>query len=347
MLGLTRVAGSLVLGGYDRSRRSNSTLLVPLNPDPVVGVQSISIKSTNGTTKNALGDGIKATIDTNTPDMWLPTAACDAIASLLGLTYFQEADRYIVNETARSNLQSLQPTLSIVIGTSETAGATVTIEIPYGALDLQASYPIFGTPTNYFPLRRAANESQFTLGRAFLQEVYLSVDWERSEFNISQALFNSPPLPRDLVTIEPTDRSSSLNPQPNETGSKSMSSGAIAGVVIGAVGLLLALAGLWWWMHARRLKRKKNKQTESEQSHSLPADGKEVTQLPGTRTDLELEGQAVHGAYAPYEHYGYTEYKHSGQTTEVVEADSVSPIFELAEAVHELPSLDESTPRNS
>ncbi|KAF1924750.1 acid protease [Didymella exigua CBS 183.55] len=299
---LTRVADSLVLGGYDRSRQTNMTLLVPLNPDAVVGMQSISIQSINGPTTNIPGNGIKATIDTNTPDVWLPTEVCDTFASALGLTYFQEADRYIFNDTARSAIQSLSPTFRFVIGTSTAGGATVTIEIPYGAFDLQATYPIFATPTYYFPLRRAANESQLTFGRAFLPEVYPSVDWERNAFNISQALFNSPPLPRDLITIKPIDALSEVFPQPYErAGGSSLSIGAIVGIVIGSLGILLTLAVLWW----------STMQTESEPPHTLSTDGKEVAQLSRTRTALELEGRAVKELYTPFGHYGYTENKHS------------------------------------
>ena len=47
------------------------------------------------------------------------------------------------------------------------------IVLPYASFDLLASYPRVLNATKYFPLKRAANESQYTLGRTFLQEAYV------------------------------------------------------------------------------------------------------------------------------------------------------------------------------
>jgi len=330
------------------------TLSVSLNPDVVVGVQSISITSVNGTTTRILSDGIKATIDSNTPDMWLPTSVCDELALALGLTYVEVADRYAVTDSARSAIRSSPPKFSFVIGTSATGGSTVSIDIPYGAFDLQAAFPIFSPPAYYFPLRRAANESQFTLGRAFLQEVYLSVDWERSRFNISQAVFSSPPLPQEIVTIEPVDQLGQSNPQDQSSGkTKPLSVGAIVGIAIGSLGLIVLIC-LGWWSYLHRKKKRKQGRTQTEHQGDSPTDEKQVSgtrseilfkQNRAARTDLELEGQQIKEIYTPYEHTGRTEYKNVGHFTELVEADSVTPMHELAATVSELPASEEHTRR--
>ncbi|KAJ4982753.1 eukaryotic aspartyl protease [Stagonosporopsis vannaccii] len=353
----TRVAGSLTLGGYDRSRQSNETLLVPLNPDVVVSVQSLSITSTNGTTTRVLSDGIKATIDSNTPDIWLPTSVCDELASALGLTYFEEADRYIVTEPARSGLKSSLPVFSFILGISATGGSTISIDIPYGAFDLQATFPIFSAPAYFFPIRRAANESQFTLGRAFLQEVYLSVDWERNVFNISQALFNSPPLVQDIVTIEPVDRLEELNPQANDPGGStvSLSTGAIAGIAIGSL-ILIVLVALGLWVYLRKHKRRKIARIEPDTQVDASTDDKEVSatgqgpstkQNIGVRAHFELEGQPVKEMYAPPEFHEHVEYKHAGRFTELVEADSMTRMHELPATIPELPAPEDYTRRKT
>jgi hypothetical protein len=326
------------------------TLSAPLTPDITVGVQSIDITTMNGTRTKVLSNGIKATIDTNTPDIWLPTSVCDQLASAIGLIYSQEADRYIINDTTRAIIRSSLLTFSFVIGTSTSGGSTVTIEMPHGAFDLQATYPIFGTPTYYFPLRRAANESQLTLGRAFLQEVYLSVDWERNVFNISQAVFSSPPLALDVVTIEPVDRAGVLIPQPNHPD-RTPSIGTIVGSVFGALCLVL-LAAFGWWKYSCRQQRRKRSKSQAENERRLSTDGKEVSstrpslllkQNVRTKTDLELEGQPVREMYVPYEHHGNTEHKQAGHFTRLVEADSVVPIHELPTTVHELSAFNDYT----
>jgi hypothetical protein len=67
-------------------------------------------------------------------------------------------------------LKSMNP--SITFSLSNTAGESLDIVLPYAAFDLTASFPALanGRTTNYFPLRRAANDTQYTLGRVFLQE---------------------------------------------------------------------------------------------------------------------------------------------------------------------------------
>ncbi|KAH7076823.1 aspartic peptidase domain-containing protein [Paraphoma chrysanthemicola] len=330
----TKVPGSLVLGGYDRSRHSNKTLLVPSTLDIIVGVQKMTSTFANGTSTTLLSNGIIATIDTNVQDIWLPASVCDTIASTLGLTYFEAAQRYVVTDTTRNALQTTPPTLVFTIGTSATGGDTITIEIPYAAFDLQARYPIFGTQSNYFPLRRAANDSQYTLGRVFMQEIYLSVDWEHDVFNISQAVFTSPPPKSELVTIEPKNKTGNLVPRPGQSNSssKKLAPGAIAGIAIGAVALFLIL-GLAVWFY-----RRKHAKHDTETPGPLPSDEKKdlggsapetVDQL--RRTDLELEGRMVPEMYAPvpqnYELQGGE--KMERRVTEIVEADEGGMVYEL------------------
>lgn len=79
-------------------------------------------------------------------------------------------DRYLVDNTTHANLTAMNPVLTFTLGNTVTGGNTTTISLPYAAFDLKASYPIYETPTNYFPLRRATDPSQYTLGRVFLQE---------------------------------------------------------------------------------------------------------------------------------------------------------------------------------
>lgn len=119
--------------------------------------------------------------------------------------------------------------------------------LPYGAFDLQASHPIYPNATNYFPLRRADNESQYTLGRVLLQEAYIIVDYERGNFSLHRALF---PASNDKAQVFPI-----LSPEPTHKGinnteprekpelnhGRPLSKGTIAAIVLGTVLAVLCL----------------------------------------------------------------------------------------------------------
>ena len=53
-----------------------------------------------------------------------------------------------------------------------TGGNYVNITLPYSSFDLNltTNYPDILNTTAYFPLRQAQDPSQYTIGRAFLQE---------------------------------------------------------------------------------------------------------------------------------------------------------------------------------
>ncbi|KAG5655355.1 hypothetical protein KAF25_006858, partial [Fusarium avenaceum] len=93
---------------------------------------------------------------------------------------------YLVNESHHDQLLASNAEVSFRLSDVLEGGSTVTITLPYQAFDLKAEYPLVENISYYFPLRRAMNESQYTLGRTFLQEAYLTADYERGVFNISQ-----------------------------------------------------------------------------------------------------------------------------------------------------------------
>jgi hypothetical protein len=105
------------------------------------------------------------------PHIWLPVEACALFEDVFGLTYDNETELYLVNDTQHTNILSQNPSITFTLG-NLTAGVDVNITLPYAAFDLSVSYPIVANSTRYFPLKRAANATQYTLGRTFLQEAY-------------------------------------------------------------------------------------------------------------------------------------------------------------------------------
>lgn len=161
--------GSLTFGGYDASRFTANNLSITrgldISRDLLVGVQSI----TSGTDE-LLPEGIIAMIDSTIAQIWLPPQACLRFEEVFGLVWDESVQLYLVNDTLHDNLVANNPVVTFTIGTTATSRDVVDIKMPYGSFDLTASWPLTSNGSSrYFPLRRAANETQYLLGRAFLQ----------------------------------------------------------------------------------------------------------------------------------------------------------------------------------
>ncbi|KAL0253353.1 hypothetical protein SLS55_010330 [Diplodia seriata] len=176
------ITASLVLGGYDASRydMTNSKTFqfgYDDNADFTIGLQNVIGERTLHGTVTLLNDGIVVNIDSTLPYLWLPEEVCDTFQKAFGLSYDENTQLYLVDDTIHNQLKQLNPTVSLTLGDGTTAGTgqnnTVVISLPYAAFDLQASWPLTKNTTNYFPLKRATNSTQYTLGRAFLQEAYV------------------------------------------------------------------------------------------------------------------------------------------------------------------------------
>ena len=164
------------MGGYDSARFTPNDVTFPLasndSRDLVVGIQAISSVDTAGKSYDLLGttSSIMAYIDSTLAELWLPATSCTAFEDAFGLVYDPVNKLYPVNSSLHTTLQTLNPNVTITLGTEISGGSTVNIVLPYAAFDLEASWPKYPNDTLYFPLQRAENSSQYTLGRTFLQE---------------------------------------------------------------------------------------------------------------------------------------------------------------------------------
>lgn len=254
-----------------------------------VGLQSITISNTLEGVISPLESGIYALIDSMTSQIWLPVQACDVLERAFGLTYDPTTDFYLVNDTVHERLLELSPTLTFKLGNTDFGGDFVNINLPYSAFDQQASSPIYSSPTNYFPLRRAANATQYTLGRTFLQEAYVTVDYERSNFSVSQANFKDENSQRIVTVNHSNSDSAKLN------SSHSPSSRAIAGIALGAVTVFIVTAALIFF-----LLRQRKATPPSVRKHELDAS---ITLDRPHRPELE-ESKVTSGWRRPIEWNG-------------------------------------------
>lgn len=174
------------------------------------------------------------------------------MASVLNLTYHSESGRYTITDTAHTALQSLNGSLDFRIGAGIHSDPATIIKIPYKAFDLEASWPIFNTTTRYFPLRKTANRTEYALGRVFLQDAYLVVDWERDVAELSQAVFSDPMPEPNLITIHPPNSSINASFPVSSAGSAGLPAASIAGLAIGIGLLVIAVASvLRFWLRIR------------------------------------------------------------------------------------------------
>ena len=208
-----------------------------------------------------MSDTILALIDSTVPEIWLPQDACDQFETHFGLQYDPQTDRYVVNSTIHSQLTTLNPSITFRLAVDALGATFQDIILPYAAFDLQASYPIYENPTNYFPIRRAANESQYTIGRTFLQEAYVIADYDRQTFSVNQASFPASGAlpPQHIAAIHPPGFDTS-NSTSNSNSSSGLSGGAIGGIVVGAVVGVTLIVGLLFFFLRRSRKSKQASQ---------------------------------------------------------------------------------------
>ncbi|KAF2277627.1 acid protease [Westerdykella ornata] len=257
---LKSVFGSLILGGYDSTRftPNPNPFSFSFSADPsrllTVGVESLLASNSLKGTYSLSSSAHFSLLDSTVPHLWLPRPICDNFEQAFGLTYDPTTDLYLVNSSIHAELRSKNPSITIKLVNSLTDTSTnyTNIVLPYAAFDLQASYPYYSSPTNYFPIRRAANESQYVLGRTLLQEAYLIVDYERANFTIAQAAFPDPLPAANIVTIHsPSDPSSS-----SEKDASPLGTAAIAGIAAGGGLLLILIIVGAVFLHRRRRSRR-------------------------------------------------------------------------------------------
>lgn len=266
--GFSKVLSSLILGGYDSSRFIPNDLTIPFGSDTsrvlLVAVQNITAVGNDLPTTELIpavfSSSLYANIDSTLAEFWLPEEVCTVFENTFNLTYDTDTTLYLVSDSVHTQLLMTNPNITFTIGSQPTGGKTVEITLPYSAFDLTASPPYSGLKNQslFFPLRRAANSSQYTLGKAFLQEAYLTVDWERQNFSVSQVNWQAS-YDSVLVPLSPINGTSGTSsPMESSTNSSMhLSTAAIIGIAVGVAVLLgCSLFGTYFYCRRRRSKDK-------------------------------------------------------------------------------------------
>jgi len=265
----------LILGGYDeglvdRSKgRSASYMMADDRTNNFkVWLSETSFFSGNSKTTNTRPE-LQIPIEPLTAQMWLPASLCTVFESEFGLIYDAQMNLYFLNETQHdlvlrrktSVMFSLKGDLNQFSSSGPPESASITF--PYTDFVHNASYPFVPTPRRYFPLRRAANETQYALGRAYMQGAYLSADYQSRRFNIMQVRTKKHNMRETNFTKAPlaisldSPKDSMAYSSAGQTSYK-----MIVGTVLPCVAILGAMIGILQWF---RLKRRRSTRLASNQ----------------------------------------------------------------------------------
>ena len=126
--------------------------------------------SSAGSTTPLLPSPILTFIDSTIPWIYLPLEACQAFEKELGLALDNSSGLYLIDDDLHNNLTANGFNFTFRIGDLKLGGPTVDIVLPYASFDLMVNPLLVSDTTRFFPVQQAEDESQYTLGRTFLQE---------------------------------------------------------------------------------------------------------------------------------------------------------------------------------
>ena len=223
-----------------------------------------------------------AIIDSEQPHIQLPQDQCDSLQQVLNLTWHSQSKNYLISDATYNFLSRLRPSLTFFIhGRANASDASLSVTLPWESLALNLSFPQLdvGNRSRYFPIRPAKDPRQLVLGRAFLQNAYLTADYERRKFYLHQVRW---PGNNETANIQ-----SIASPAVDGHGSQ-LSRPAIAGIVLGIVSLIV-LVTLGLLFH-RRFRHKKG-EILAQQEEAKPRSA-EPHQSPTERTQTQPQEAA-------------------------------------------------------
>ncbi|RYP18765.1 hypothetical protein DL767_009765 [Monosporascus sp. MG133] len=271
---------SLTLGGYDENRFEHHDISFRLNSStyhPEVQIRSITASVANldeaptswqstAYALSSIDETVTAVIDSSTPFLWLPTPICDRFADAFNLTWNEDLGLYLFDDDNLGRFRSSQDlsvtfTLSSIDDTNDSSEPLdqrdVNITISPNAFIQTLRYPSLkaisynAPPVPYFPLRRVNDGGKIVIGRTFMQEAYLITDYDMRTFSVHQARFPNDPLRNTSIKAI----SSGNRPHGPQEEHNGLTRDAVAGIVVGASVLGMAIIMMVWWML-----RKKNVQ---------------------------------------------------------------------------------------
>ncbi|KAF2093439.1 hypothetical protein NA57DRAFT_48382 [Rhizodiscina lignyota] len=197
--------GSLVLGGYDKSRMIGpittfthdaqySLTLLDIGIGVETGASPFSFTDKSGllTLNNSKTGQLNVGVDPQMPYFHLPDKTCQALAKVLPIE-FDNTLKYYLWKTSDPSFQKIinSPAyLSLTFPPATGESDNVIIKVPFSLLNLTLDIGITDTPTPYFPCldtSTSSNPGDYRLGRAFLQAAFFGANLRLNSAWIAQA----------------------------------------------------------------------------------------------------------------------------------------------------------------
>lgn len=219
--------GSLVLGGYDKSRVLGSVAsfdTVGIGGEPIINMIDATIGvEIGGTPFNTTDIGSLYRADGNAsvpmslnplvPYMFLPFGMCEAISEWLPVSYLPNLGLYAWNTKDYRYEAIINSPAYLSFTFQQSTTTNITIKVPFSLLNLTLDTPLVATPQPYFPCKPfQSQDNRWFLGRAFLQAAYLSINWEQNKFFLGQAP-GPGSGPSSISTIAPSDATIESGPE--------------------------------------------------------------------------------------------------------------------------------------
>ncbi|KAI5800078.1 aspartic peptidase domain-containing protein [Geopyxis carbonaria] len=223
-----KVPGSLVLGGRDTGRYVPNNVTMKLNETtnlPKVSLRGFYVDGNPvaGIGTNP-GNTYNLTIDSKRPFMNLPREIVQAIRELFPIEDETKSKTFkwnYDNQTRFNETKNTKITLELSAGPD--SNETVSIDLPPGALKNPAKTPRVVEDCDLFPLE-STNSKDYNLGRIFLAETYIAIDYDNQEFQLSEAIHTASNAD-NVVAIRPGQLVAAQSPNPrNSTSSAAAAS---------------------------------------------------------------------------------------------------------------------------
>lgn len=251
------------------------------------------------------------------PYIYLPQGICEAVADRLPLVYNEKLNLHTWDMKSPAYEKLMKSSAYMAFVLSDSMARNLTIKVPFQLLNLTLESPLVYEPTPYFPCQ-SLDPVQYgfcTFGRAFLQAAFFGVDYERNVTYLAQA---PGPIMEQRVVKEFSFSGEGMETndiaqfegswlgvwEAGEDQGSLLSTGAIAGIVVGAVaGVGVSGFAVWRLLMGRGSERLSSAPTLVEKMDDTTSCEKvemdterDVAEL-GVKTAQDMGGQgAVHEA---------------------------------------------------